>query len=107
MCLDPQVSDADYKTVELDGNKYGVFNQFCYLGEMISADGGIEASTFARVRSGWKSFRVLSPLLASRVISLKTKGLYKLLASGVSGFMVVRLGLLRWKILPEYPELIR
>ena len=41
---------------------------------MISAGGGAEASTIARVRSGWKSFRVLLPLLASRVISLKTKG---------------------------------
>ena len=36
-CLDPQVSDDDYKTVELRRNKYEVINQFCYLGNMISA----------------------------------------------------------------------
>ena len=48
-------------------------NQFCYLGDMISAGGGTEASTIACVKSGWKSFRVLLPLLASRVISFKTK----------------------------------
>ena len=42
-CLDPQVSDDDYKAVELDGNKYEVVNQFCYLGNMISAGGGAEA----------------------------------------------------------------
>ena len=72
-CLDPQVSDVDYKAVELDGNKYEVVNQFCYLVDMISAGGGAEASTIARVRSDWKSFKVLLPLLASRVISLKTK----------------------------------
>ena len=41
---------------------------------MINAGGGAEASTIARVRSGWKSFRVLLPLLASQIISLKTKG---------------------------------
>ena len=73
-CLDPQVSDDDYKAFELDGNKYEVVNQFCYSGDMISAGDGAEASIIARVRSGWKSFRVLLPLLASQVISLKTKG---------------------------------
>ena len=58
-CLDPQVSAVDYKAVELDGNKYEVVNQFCCLGDMIRADGAVEASTIVRVRSGWKSFRVL------------------------------------------------
>ena len=66
--LDPQVSDADYEAVELVANKYEVVKQFYYLGEMISAGGRAEASTIARVKSGWKSFRVLLPLLASRVI---------------------------------------
>ena len=59
--------------VELDRNKYEVVNQFCYLGDIISAGGKAEASTIARVRSGWKSFRVLLPLLASRVILLKKR----------------------------------
>ena len=31
-----------------------------------AVDGGGEASTIARVRSGWKIFRVLLPLLASQ-----------------------------------------
>ena len=61
-------------------------NQFCYLGDMISAGGGTEVSTIACVRSGWKSFRVLLPLLASRVISLKTKG--RLYAACVRSVMV-------------------
>ena len=85
-CLDPQVSDDDYKAVELDGNKYEVVKQVCYLGDMIIAGGGAEASTIARVRSGWKSFRVLLPLLASRVISLKTKE--RLYAACVRSVMV-------------------
>ena len=41
------------------------------------------------------------------VSHLKQKGVYMLLASRVLWFMVVRLGLLRRKILLEYPELIR
>ena len=72
-CLDSQVSVVDYKAVELDGNKYEVVNQFCYLGDMISAEGGSAAITVVRVKSSWKGFRVLLPLLASRVITLKTK----------------------------------
>ena len=45
-------NDVDYKAVELDGNKYEVVNQFCYLGDVISAGGGAEASTIARLRFG-------------------------------------------------------
>ena len=49
-------------------------DKFCYLGDMISADGGAEQSSVTRIRSGWKKFRELLPLLTSRVISLRTKG---------------------------------
>ena len=66
-CLYFQVSDADYDAVEFDGNKYEGADQFCYQGDMISAGGGAEASTIARVRKG------LRVPLASRVISLETK----------------------------------
>ena len=40
---------------------------------MIIPGVGAKASTIACVRSGWKSFRVLLPLLASRIILLETK----------------------------------
>lgn len=33
--------------------------EFCYLGDMMSAGGGTGASSVARIRSGCKSFRVL------------------------------------------------
>ena len=39
----------------------------------VRAGSRAEASTIARLRSGWKSFRVLLPLLANRIIPLKTK----------------------------------
>ena len=63
-----------------------MINQFCSLWDMIRAGGGAEASTIVRVRSGWKSFRVLLPLLASRIISLKTKR--RLYAACVRSVMV-------------------
>ena len=53
---------------------YDSFKHFCYLGDMISAGGGVEASTTVRVRCGWKKFRKLSPLLTSRALSLVIKG---------------------------------
>ena len=31
--------------------------EFCYLGNMICAGGGAEASSIVRVRCGWKKFR--------------------------------------------------
>ena len=62
------------KTVTLGGNNFDVVNQFCYLGDMLGAGGGAETSTVARIRSGWKKFRELLPLLTSRVISHKVKG---------------------------------
>ena len=49
-------------------------DSFCYLGDTISAGGGVGGSSVARIRSGWKKFRELLPLLASRVFSLKMKG---------------------------------
>ena len=41
---------------------------------MLSAGGGAEASTITRIRSGWKKFRELLPLLTGRMFSHKTKG---------------------------------
>ena len=43
-----------------------------YLGDMLSAGGGVEESCIARIRCGWKTFRELLPLLTSRVLSLHT-----------------------------------
>ena len=41
--LGRQVSVVDCKVVGLNENKYEVVNQYCYLGDMISARGGIQS----------------------------------------------------------------
>ena len=41
---------------------------------MLDAGGGANSSTVTRVRSGWKKFRELLPLLTTKAISLKVKG---------------------------------
>ena len=49
-------------------------DSFCYLGDMLNADGGVDLAVTTRVRSGWKKFRELMPFLTSKAPSLKMKG---------------------------------
>ena len=58
----------------LAGSNLEVVDKFCYLGDMLDAGGGAESSTVTRVRSGWKKFRELLPLLTTKAISLKVEG---------------------------------
>ena len=52
----------------------GTAQQFCYLGDMLSAGGGAEASSVTGTRCAWKTFCELLPILFSRTFSLKKKG---------------------------------
>ena len=46
----------------------------CYLGDMLSAAGGCELSTTTRVKTAWKKFKYLLPVLSSHHLSFKTRG---------------------------------
>ena len=48
--------------------------KFCYLGDVISADGGADSAVVARVQSAWKKFRELSQILTRKGASLLLKG---------------------------------
>ena len=61
-------------SVTLAGCNLEVVEKFCYLGDMLEAGGGAEASSVTRVQCGWKKFRDLLPLLGSKAVSLETKG---------------------------------
>ena len=58
----------------LAGSNLEVVDKFCYLGDMLDAGGGTESNTVTRVRSGWKKFRELLPLLTTKAFSMKVKG---------------------------------
>ena len=73
-CKNLQGKSEEDKKIYLDDIEYEIVGQFCYLGDMLSAGGGAEASTVTRVRSAWKKFRELLPLLTGRVFSHKAKG---------------------------------
>ena len=47
---------------------------FCYPSDMLSADEGCEITVTTRVKTAWKKFRELLPVLTSRHLSYKTCG---------------------------------
>ncbi|CAH1270813.1 Hypp4454 [Branchiostoma lanceolatum] len=47
---------------------------FCYLGDMISQAGGCSDAVTARIKSAWKSFHELLPILTNRYIPLRNRG---------------------------------
>lgn len=68
----PQVEVEDDVVVE--GETYEVVEKFCYLGDMLSRGGGVDAAVTARVRSAWAKFRELAPFLTSKATPRKMKG---------------------------------
>ena len=62
------------KKVQVRPDKLAVVASFCYLGDMLSAAGGCEFSTTTCVKTAWKKFKDLLPVLSSRHLSFKTRG---------------------------------
>ena len=62
------------KEVQVGPDTLEVVASFCYLGDMLSAADGCELSTTTRVKTAWKKFKDLLPVLSSRHLSFKTHG---------------------------------
>ena len=60
--------------VQVGPDKLEVVASFCYLGDMLSAGGGCEMAVTTRVKTTWKKFRKLLPVLTSCHLSYKTRG---------------------------------
>ena len=60
--------------VQVRPDKLEVVAFFCYLGDMLSACGGCEKAVTTHVKTAWKKFRELLPVLTSRHLSYKTPG---------------------------------
>ncbi|RUS81963.1 hypothetical protein EGW08_010278 [Elysia chlorotica] len=60
--------------VQVGSDKLDVVASFCYLGDMLSAAGGCDLATTTRVKTAWKKFKELLPVLLSRHLSYKTRG---------------------------------
>ena len=62
------------KEVQVGPDKLEVVASFCYLGDMLSAAGGCKLSTTTYVKTAWKKFKDLLPVLSSGHLSFKTPG---------------------------------
>ena len=62
------------ETIKVDNDELEVVDSFCYLGDMLSAAGGCDQATTTRVKSAWKKFRELMPVLTMRHLLPKTCG---------------------------------
>ena len=58
----------------MNGEEIEKVQSFCYIGDFIGQRGGCFDATTARIRSAWKKFRELLPILTCRGLSLKTRG---------------------------------
>lgn len=74
VCAGNQIAPVRLDRLDIGDMSLECVDEFCYLGDMISAGGGAEAGSVARIRSGWKKFRELLPLLTLRGPSLHFKG---------------------------------
>ena len=60
--------------VQVGPDKLEVVAFFCYQGDMLSAAGGCELSTTTHVKTAWKKFKELLPVLSFRHLSFKKCG---------------------------------
>ena len=65
---------ADHRKVQVQPIELEVFASSCYLGDMLSAADGCEPPIITRVKTAWKKFKELLPVLSSRNLSFKTRG---------------------------------
>ena len=61
--------------LHIDGDEYEIVGKFCYLGDMLSQEGGCEHAILKRIQTGWLKFRELSGLLIRKGTSLRSKGI--------------------------------
>ena len=62
------------ESVLVGDDELEVVDSFCYLGDMLNAGGGCDLAVTTRVKTAWKKFRELSPVLTTRHLCPKTRG---------------------------------
>ena len=79
-CLgtDRAIDERQSLEVEVGNEKLEVVQEFCYLGDMLSAGGGCELAAITRCKCAWGKFQQLLPLLTNR-IKMKTNTISSLM----------------------------
>ena len=64
------------ETRQVNSQVNGLYiDKFCYLGDMLSQEGGCEHAILKRIQTGWLKFRELSGLLIGKGMSVRSKGI--------------------------------
>ena len=74
LCETRQVN-CQVNGLHIDGHEYEVVDKLCYLGDMLSQEGGCEHAILKRIQTGWLKFRELSGLLIEKGMNLRSKGI--------------------------------
>ena len=57
-----------------DGARLELVDTFCYLGDVLSVDGDVDAAVEARVHKDWNKFRQFVPVLTNEYVSFILRG---------------------------------
>ena len=58
----------------VEDEEVGLVDHFCYLGDMLSCEGGAERAVTVRTAAAWKKWREISSLLTNRHVPLQSRG---------------------------------
>ena len=68
------IDGRSQREVQVGPDNLEVVASFCYLGDMLSAERGCGITVTTRVKTAWKKFRELLPVLTSLNLYYKTHG---------------------------------
>ena len=69
----PHIDGRPQNEVQVTPDKLEVVASFCYLSDMLSVGRGCEIAVTTRVKTAWKKFSELLPVLTSGHLSYKTR----------------------------------
>ena len=78
------------KGIMVDGEMYGCVKSFCYLGDTLDGDGGVDFAATTKIRNGWMKLRDVFPFQTSRAPPLEMKA--RVYASCVRSSMTYEYG---------------
>ena len=58
----------------IEHEEVGLVDHFCYLGDMLSCEGGAERAVTIRTAAAWKKWREISSLLTNKNVPLSSRG---------------------------------
>ena len=62
------------KRLVVNGGVLEEVEQFCFLGDVLDCEAGVERAVRARVTAAWRRWREMASLVMNRSIGLRTRG---------------------------------